>query len=152
MKFEQALAFMRQGKKVALQGWKSGVCLAIENGEIALNDPEDKIERNEEIMGNGDLLSDKWYIVETLVLLSDKERLVLASAIQMCNALNGRIQNVAKYTSYDKQFEYLDIEVMTEDNSEELMTPSFRKGELFKQLKVGREYSLKELGLENESK
>lgn len=152
MKFEQALALMRQGKKVALQGWQAGICLSIENGEIALNDPEDKIEKNEEFMANGDLLSDKWYVIETLVLLSDKERLVLASAIQMSNALNGRIQNVTKYTSYDKQFEYLDIEVMTEDNCEELMTPSFRKGELFKQLKAGREYLLKELGLENENK
>lgn len=142
MTFEEALKALKEGKKIRKKWWYAGsyIWLDEKNTLKNKNGSETSVAVEFDFMTNN-----KWEIYEEPVL-DEKEKEYLSAVIKpfrnmvvcICKleliTCNQFIHIKAKRYDKDTNYEYINL-------------PIFRKGTMYKNMEVGKEYTLKELGL-----
>lgn len=141
MTFEEMLKALMNGKKIRKKAWDRGIYRMRGDGKYIIDQ-----EGNESaILIDGSFDADVWEEYKEEVL-DEKEKKYLSAVIKpfrnmvvcICKleliTCNQFIHIKAKRYDKDTNYEYINL-------------PIFRKGTMYKNMKVGKEYTLKELGL-----
>ena len=132
MRFEEALKYLRQGKKVRRKKWDSREYVYIENKNLNYSG-------RAYCLDDSLLLDNNWELYEEPIL-DEKEKEYLSAVIK---PFRKKIRNISKNGVYD--YEYLYFE--GKGTKEDFRLPIFAKGTMYKGMKLGKAYTLKELGL-----
>lgn len=134
---------MKNYDKARRAYWKNDSKL--KNSYVMMDDCGDFVdERNEYVVFNPTFLWDDWeeYKYE---ILDEKEREYLRAVIK---PFRDRIRYVEKLETYwVDEGEYLIIRYDDEGSHDIFSLPWFAKGSMYKEMELGKEYTLKELGL-----
>ena len=146
MTFEEALQALKEGKKVGNKGWPSSVYLKKYFDRVVNQDGKTI---NLTITS---MLSDDWEEYKEPVL-DEKEKEYLSAVIKPFKDRVCYIQKV-KTTNLDNQFIFIRVKRYDcEENEresteyEDIDLPYFKENTMYKNMKVDKKYSLKELGL-----
>ena len=132
MRFEEIIKELRDGKKFRRKDWNKndyiyikGECISYSGHAYCLN--------------WGILLDNNWELYEEPIL--DKEEKEYLSAV--IKPFKDKISKISKTSSYDYEYLYFVGKVLKGS----FRLPSFAKGTMYKGMKLGKKYTLKELGL-----
>ena len=89
------------------------------------------------------LLDGKYEVVKlSKSILTEQERRYLSSVIK---PFRGKVQHISKLTG--KNGEYICIDIRFDWEEDSILLPKFAAGTLYKGMRIGIEYTLRELGL-----
>ena len=89
------------------------------------------------------LLDGKYEVVKlSKSILTEQERRYLSSVIK---PFRGKVQHISKLAG--KNGEYICIDIRFDWEEDSILLPSFATGTLYKGMEIGKEYSVKDLGL-----
>lgn len=134
MRFEEALKYLRQGKKVRRKSWFPKCCICKKGGGIFYHDGC-IFYLCEDIMNNDD-----WELYEEPIL-DKKEKEYLSAVIKPF-----KIRCITKSETTSGLYEFITI-CLDNDEDEHITLPYFKKGTMYKGMKPDKNYTLKELGL-----
>ena len=141
MNFSEALELLKQGKRVRRSCWDSAEKLYLENNKFCM--------AAYGIVGTDDVLAEDWEVCKEQ-LLTKEEKEYLKETISLCSE---KIVSLQKYL-YDNIFKNENnhaIIAFYGKNGYVGQTLRFDVHEHFKGLEAGEEYTLEELGLEEEN-
>lgn len=141
MTFEEMLKALMNGKKIRKKAWDRGIYRMRGDGKYIIDQ-----EGNESaILIDGSFDADVWEEYKEEVL-DEKEKKYLSAVIKPFRNMVVCICKLELITC--NQFIHIKAKRYDEDtNYEYINLPVFRKGTMYKNMKVGKEYTLKELGL-----
>lgn len=141
MTFEEALKALKEGKKVRRKDWPEGFHITLTSNKC--------------LVVNGrtsglfiDDFSEDWWEEVKEDILDDKEKEYLSAVIK---PFRDKVTHIAK-TEDDIEWSYaimirVDSEFIDDDYYEFFLPPFKRTSSMYKNMEVGKEYTLKELGL-----
>ena len=140
MTFEEALKAIKEGKKVGNKGWSSSVYLKKYFDRVVNQEGKTM---NLTITS---MLSDDWEEYKEPVL-DEEEKKYLSAVIK---PFRDRVVYIRKVKTGECN-QFISIKVKRydydEDSNEYIDLPYFRENTMYVNMEVGKEYSLKELGL-----
>lgn len=136
MKFEDALKLLRQGKKIRRSCWSKNIYLVLtKNGATAYADDE----QWDYGMTIQTILENDWEVYEEPILDKEEKEYLSAVIKPFKDKINGIMKSDAKGL-----FEYI---TMYLGGNDKVILPNFKKGTMYKGMKLYKIYTLKELGL-----
>lgn len=133
MRFEEALKYLRQGKKVRRKKWDSREYVYIENKNLNYSG-------RAYCLDDSLLLDNNWELYEEPIL-DKKEKEYLSAVIKPF-----KIRCITKSETISDLSEFITI-CLDNDEDEHITLPYFKKGTMYKGMKPDKNYTLKELGL-----
>lgn len=143
MTFEEMLKALMNGKKIRKKAWDRGIYRMRGDGKYIIDQ-----EGNESaILIDGSFDADVWEEYKEEVL-DEKEKKYLSAVIK---PFRDKVTHIAK-TEDDIEWSYaimirVDSKVVDDDYYEFFLPPFKRTSSMYKKMEVGKEYTLKELGL-----
>lgn len=141
MTFEEMLKALMNGKKIRKKAWDRGIYRMRGDGKYIIDQ-----EGNESaILIDGSFDADVWEEYKEEVL-DEKEKKYLSAVIK---PFRNRVINICKLELIScNQFIHMEVKRCDEDTKYEYINlPFFKKDTMYKNMKVGKDYTLKELGL-----
>lgn len=141
MNLIESLHALEAGKKVAKKDWSKGTYLYMKNRKIHFHrDGKDTIAT---IRINGDsFYKNQFIICKRPFILDETEKKYLENVL---SPFKNKIEYIDKIYSYVDSKECLRVALKNE--TEFWCFPNFEEGTMYKDMEVGKEYTLKELGL-----
>lgn len=141
MIFEEALKALKEGKKVRRKDWSEGFFITLTSNKC--------------LVVNGrtsglfiDDFSEDWWEEVKEDILDKEEKKYLSAVIKPFRDQVTYIKKVNMYLGCNKNCEYIFCKLGNKDDAVDTFTlPYFPKGSMYKGMEVGKEYTLKELGL-----
>ena len=133
MRFEEALKYLRQGKKVRRKKWDSREYVYIENKNLNYSG-------RAYCLDDSFLLDNNWELYKEPIL-DKKEKEYLSAVIKPF-----KIRCITKSETISDLSEFITI-CLDNDEDEHITLPYFKKGTMYKGMKPDKNYTLKELGL-----
>lgn len=141
MTFEEMLKALMNGKKIRKKAWDRGIYRMRGDGKYIIDQ-----EGNESaILIDGSFDADVWEEYKEDIL-DEKEKKYLSTVIK---PFRDRVCSICKLELIScNQFIHMEVKRYDEDTSHDYINlPIFRKDTMYKNMKVGKDYTLKELGL-----
>lgn len=141
MTFEEALKVLREGKKIRRKDWSEGFFITLTSNKCLV------VNGRTSGLFIDDFSEDWWEEVKEDIL--DKEEKEYLSAV--IKPFRDKVTHIAK-TEDDIEWSYaimirVDSKVVDDDYYEFFLPPFKRTSSMYKRMEVGKEYTLKELGL-----
>lgn len=141
MTFEEALKVLREGKKIRRKDWSEGFFITLTSNKCLV------VNGRTSGLFIDDFSEDCWEEVKEDIL--DKEENEYLSAV--IKPFRDKVTHIAK-TEDDIEWSYaimirVDSKVVDDDYYEFFLPPFKRTSSMYKNMEVGKEYTLKELGL-----
>lgn len=142
MNFFDAMKELEKGNKVRNSDWKDTIYLYKENQKICFSDACPVLNLN-----TSDLNYGSWELYKESIL-NKTEKEYLSNVIK---PFKNRVCYIIKYTNIcNPKDEYIQICVKSYDNDleDDINLPVFVEGSMYKNMKKGHRYSLRELGID----
>lgn len=141
MTFEEALKALKEGKKIRRKDWSEGFFITLTNNKCLV------VNGRTSGLFIDDFSEDWWEEVKEDIL--DKEEKEYLSAV--IKPFRDKVTHIAK-TEDDIEWSYaimirVDSKVVDDDYYEFFLPPFKRTSSMYKNMEVGKEYTLEELGL-----
>lgn len=142
MNFFEAMQELEKGNKVRNATWKDTIYLYKENEDICFSDTSIA-----KFLNDRDLNYGPWEIYKEKIL-TDKEKEYISNVIK---PFKDKVSYIVKDTIsyYDGDFIQICVKSNRNNVYQYINLPAFVKGSMYKNMKVGYKYSLKELGLDD---
>lgn len=139
MTFEEALNALKEGKKIRRKDWCDGFFITLTSNKCLV------VNGRTSGLFLDDFSEDCWEEYEEPVL-DDAEKKYLSAVIK---PFRDRVCYICKLELIScNQFIHMEVKRYDEDTSYDYINlPIFKKDTMYKNMKVGKDYTLKELGL-----
>lgn len=136
----EALQALKEGKKITNKGWKEDNYYRLKKHHL-VNKAGKEVIYSLRFGTQGDITKDEWEIYIPPIL-DDVEKQYLSNIIA---PFRDKIKSIRKYTN--DNYERIVIRYNDKFDEDLLWFPSFKEGNMYKNMKIGKEYTLEELGL-----
>ena len=135
MNFFEAMKELEKGNKVRCSNWKDEIYLYKENQKICFSDASIV-----KYLDTTDLNHETWELYKESILDKTEKKYLL----NIIKPFKNKVCYIAKYKACKEEY----IQICVKSYNRYIKLPTFVRGSMYKNMKLGYAYSLKALGLD----